>query len=74
MIVTNSGTEAINLVLNGRIVSIKHTQACELSEREYSALKNIFPALKPVETFVATEDVTEEEPEVKPAKRKKKTK
>jgi hypothetical protein len=73
MIVINTGTETVNLVINGQAVSVKHTQACVISDKEYESLKNIFPSLEPVveENAVVEEDV--EEP-VKPAKKKKKTK
>lgn len=73
MIVINTGTETVNLVINGQTVSVKHTQACVISDKEYESLKNIFPSLEPVveENSAVEEDV--EEP-VKPAKKKKKAK
>lgn len=73
MIVINTGTETVNLVINGQTVSVKHTQACVISDKEYDSLKNIFPSLEPVVEEVAAveEDVAEE---VKPAKKKKKAK
>lgn len=74
MIVVNHGTETVTLVINGQVVSVKHTQACVLSEKEYSSLKNIFPFLKPVEEEnLPAQDIEEEKP-VKTTKRKKKTK
>lgn len=73
MIVINKGTETVNLVINGQTVSVKHTQACVISDKEYDSLKNIFPGLEPVieEVLPVVED--EEEP-VKPTKKKKKAK
>lgn len=72
MIVVNNGAANITLVLNGRIVAVKHTQACEVTEKEYQALKNIFPCLEPVKEEIPAGSIVE--PEVKPVKRKKKQK
>lgn len=79
MIVTNNGTETINLVINGFVVAVKPTQACVIAEKEYTALSKLFPALQPLEAQEAAieeETATEEKPEapVKQPKRKKKTK
>jgi len=76
MIVINNGTETINLVINGLTVAVKHTQACVIAEKEYAALKKLFPALQPLkEEEMAVEETAEEiaEPEV-PAKQPKKRK
>lgn len=72
MIVVNNGTTPITLVVNGSIVSLKRTQACVISEKEYCALKRLFPALTPVEQEAPVEVV--EEPEVKPVRKRKKQK
>lgn len=74
MIVINHGSETINLVINGLPVAVKNGQACVITEREYGALKKLFPALQPLETQeAATEEVVEEKT-VKTTKRKKKAK
>ena len=74
MIVMNHGSETINLVINGLPVAVKNGQACVITEKEYGALKKLFPALQPLEAQeTAVEEAVEEKP-VKQTKRKKKAK
>lgn len=74
MLIENTGTKSITLVVEHKLVEIKPTQAVDVPESTYKAVKALFPHLLPI---VATETVEiESEPEeiAKVAKNGKKRK
>lgn len=60
MLVQNLGTKNLSLGLKTGSVLLKPTQACEMTEKEYKTLVNLFPCLSIVKEEIKIEGEPEE--------------